>query len=72
MVGVRPALRPGRRGCPDAILSQPLPDTSVVAVWTAVQFRTPADGLLRPVPPGGYYGNRSPGWRPLVGCNQRR
>jgi len=33
-----------------------------------------ADALPRPVSVGGGggYRNRSPGWRPLVGCNQRR
>jgi hypothetical protein len=38
------------------------------------RFRTPrTDGRVR-YPPGGCggYRNRSPGWRPLVGCSQRR
>jgi hypothetical protein len=34
----------------------------------------PADNAAAPVSPGrcGAYGNRSSGWRPLVGCSQRR
>jgi hypothetical protein len=38
------------------------------------RFRTPADTLPPPASPGGGggYGNRSLGWRPLVGCSQRR
>jgi hypothetical protein len=52
-------------------LPQTSPDTSAVAVRRAVQVpdtheRTAASGVC------GGYRNRSPGWRPLVGCSQRR
>jgi len=57
-----------------AVLPQTLPDTSVWPSGMPSNFRTPADALSRPMSPSGMrcYGNRSPGRRPLVGCNQRR
>jgi len=74
MVGVRPAWPPGRLCGNRSGLSQTPPDASTVAVRHAVQVPDTADGLRRRLSPTGhrYYGNRSPGRRPLVGCSQRR
>jgi hypothetical protein len=69
-----------RHGQPDRLcgnrsgLPQTPPDACIVAVQ-AVHGPDIADELRRgPVSSGWvqYYGNRSPGWRPLVGCSQRR
>jgi hypothetical protein len=77
--------RAGRHGrCPaglghgpcgtSAVRPPARPDTSAAAVRHARpgfghRGRTAASGVTRRV---GGYGNRSSGWRPLVGCSQRR
>jgi hypothetical protein len=57
-----------------AVRPQAWPDTAAATVRPAVQVRTPRGRSAAPVSPGGCgaYGNRSSGWRPLVGCSQRR
>jgi hypothetical protein len=58
----------------NAVRPQALPDISAVAVRPAVQAsdtrgHPAASGVTRRLRD---YGNRSSGWRPLVGCSQRR
>jgi hypothetical protein len=74
MAGVRPAVVPAAVPVQEQSLPRTLPDTSAVAVRHAVQVpdtrgHPAASGATRLVRS---YRNWSPGWRPLVGCSQRR
>jgi hypothetical protein len=69
------AFTQGEHGwCPAGTASSvAVPDTSAVAVRDAVQVpdtrgHPAASGVIRRMRS---YRNRSPGWRPLVGCSQR-